>query len=659
MAEFEFTSPDGNTYVVTGPDGATHQQAFQILQQQIGAQKASFDPEDIAKSAGIGAVKGVIGAAGLPGDASSLAGAGASWLAGKVGLGEQGQGIAGNVAGRIASAVSPFGISPPTSETIQKGVESLTGPFYKPKTTAGEYAQTGGEFLPAMIGPGGIIRKGLGVASSALGSEYAGQQTKGTAAEPYMRVLGALVGPAALHGAGIIANPVVSNIAARVNPTSFAEKQFGRIVSDSGKLPEEIVKDVVQAGREGQSAYAVADAMGNAGQRGLSTVARSPGEGRTETVNFLDARQSNQGRRMANTLAKGFGAPETAAATEARMTAERTASADVNYEAARQTAGAVNVTPAIKLADAYLKPGSSWLLKPNTNIADNSIESAVHRAKSYLTDGKSQVSRFEDAFQAKQEIDNIIEGATKSQQRVLIPIRNALDNQLASASKPYAAARDQFRKQSVAIDAIDLGKRASQSGRFEDTIKQFKGLPSDEAKQAFRTGYIDPEIAKIQAAPFGVNKARPYSSDAFINESKVMAKQRQNPQMARRIGREETMFQTRNTALGGSKTFDNIADNVAMGLSPDVIAQAATGGVKGLVKQGYLVAANTMTGNTAAVRAEVGRMLRMNRMNSSPAKITEVLTRANHIVAQRINANRSIYLGGPALEAARESRESR
>ena len=42
----------------------------------------------------------------------------------------------------------------------------------------------------------------------------------------------------------------------------------------------------------------MADAMGNAGQRMLSTVARAPGEGRTAVVQALDARQGDQGRRL-------------------------------------------------------------------------------------------------------------------------------------------------------------------------------------------------------------------------------------------------------------------------------------------------------------------------------------------------------------------------
>ena len=41
MASFEFTSPGGKKYTVNGPDGATQEQAFQMLQNQIGASTES------------------------------------------------------------------------------------------------------------------------------------------------------------------------------------------------------------------------------------------------------------------------------------------------------------------------------------------------------------------------------------------------------------------------------------------------------------------------------------------------------------------------------------------------------------------------------------------------------------------------------------------
>jgi hypothetical protein len=40
--------------------------------------------------------------------------------------------------------------------------------------------------------------------------------------------------------------------------------------------------------------------------------------------------------------------------------------------------------------------------------------------------------------------------------------------------------------------------------------------------------------------------------------------------LQRQIGRENTMFQTRNQAMGGSKTADNLNDDAAMAVSPEI-----------------------------------------------------------------------------------------
>ena len=86
---FDFTSPDGKKYSVQGPDGSTPEQAFQILQSQIGGSNTKLPPGfeldkapdsnvstlgDMAKSAGIGLVKGAIGLAALPAEAAGFLG---------------------------------------------------------------------------------------------------------------------------------------------------------------------------------------------------------------------------------------------------------------------------------------------------------------------------------------------------------------------------------------------------------------------------------------------------------------------------------------------------------------------------------------------------------------------------------------------------------
>lgn len=140
---------------------------------------------DIVKSAGIGTVKAGVGLAGLPGDLAEFGARGIDRATKFVG-------------DKLGFPVPDRQDRAPTygSGDIRKGIEQRTGEFYKPKTIAGEYAQTVGEFAPGIIGgPGGLLTRALAqVVAPALVSETAGQLTKGTAAEPYARFGGAIAG---------------------------------------------------------------------------------------------------------------------------------------------------------------------------------------------------------------------------------------------------------------------------------------------------------------------------------------------------------------------------------------------------------------------------------------------------------------------------------
>lgn len=144
---------------------------------------------DVAKSFGVGVPKGLIGIAGLPGDIAEY---------GARGINAAVQGI-GNYFGLDVGPSREAQAPTYGSSDIRKGVENVTGPLYEPQTTAGQYAQTVGEFLPAAVtGPGGIARRAItGAVIPGVASEAAGQATQGTWAEPYARVGAAIAAPAA------------------------------------------------------------------------------------------------------------------------------------------------------------------------------------------------------------------------------------------------------------------------------------------------------------------------------------------------------------------------------------------------------------------------------------------------------------------------------
>lgn len=166
----------------------------------------SVDLTDVAKSGATGVGRGIMGLAGLPGDIQSAASNAGQWIGDKLGL----KPLPDEQKRKLARTLGP------TSSDIQSRVEFERGPLYQPKTTIGKYAQTAGEFLPAIVGgPGGLVRRGVTqVLAPAIASEAAGQAAEGSDAEPYLRVAGALAGGAGasrLANAGL-ARPAVPSV---------------------------------------------------------------------------------------------------------------------------------------------------------------------------------------------------------------------------------------------------------------------------------------------------------------------------------------------------------------------------------------------------------------------------------------------------------------
>jgi hypothetical protein len=86
---------------------------------------------------------------------------------------------------------------PNAEQTTQHLERNVTGEMHRPEGRPGKFGAAIGGTLgnPASyVGPGGPLLKIGGAALSATGSEAAGQVTEGTAAEPYARIAGALMG---------------------------------------------------------------------------------------------------------------------------------------------------------------------------------------------------------------------------------------------------------------------------------------------------------------------------------------------------------------------------------------------------------------------------------------------------------------------------------
>lgn len=226
--------PSGGVQTVPGQNG-TPTRVIMDMSQSSGRPKlvpVDHDPfsepsmaADIAKSAGVGVAKGALGIAGMAGDLRSYLSLGVDAAAQKLGIApERVQSFKDAIYEGMTRASAPTSMlaNAPTTSDLQGQVEKVTGPFYKPQTTAGEYAQTAGEFLPAAFGgETSWLARGARVLAPATASETAGQVTKGRDIEPVARFLGALAGggmAAAAERPGSAARSISNQLPEGVTP---------------------------------------------------------------------------------------------------------------------------------------------------------------------------------------------------------------------------------------------------------------------------------------------------------------------------------------------------------------------------------------------------------------------------------------------------------
>ena len=197
------------------------------------ARTPSLVPSDIARGAGRGLLEGVTSVAGLPADIADLGERASRWAvvtaAQKMGL----------ISPEHAAAylhrnneLHDYLGSSGLSRAALAGAEKAGVPLEKPSTPVGEMAETAASFLPGATSlgaktieeiPGALLKYGV---IPGVTSEAAGQATKGTSAEPYARVAGAVVPGLLTAGTSVareLANPMRE--AASLTPAQEAAAQ--------------------------------------------------------------------------------------------------------------------------------------------------------------------------------------------------------------------------------------------------------------------------------------------------------------------------------------------------------------------------------------------------------------------------------------------------
>lgn len=501
---------------------------------------------------------------------------------------------AAEIAGAIPTALMTGGASLVGRGAIGTAIQggklgAIDGAIYGAGTAEG-----GAEERLKGAGVGAGIGAGVGAASPfiAAGAQRAGQAV----ADPIMGIADALSGRGSVKR---------------------ASRSISRTMDRAGMDASDISRELAAASADGQGVYRIADALGNSGQRTLSGVARQPGNMRDEIVKFLNKRQDGQAERLSSFLAEGLDAPDTALQRQTALEAQREAQANVLYGRARESAGAVNLNGAIDVLNKTLRRDP---ILGDTALSQGEMGRRLSGLRDRLQKDGEQLVDFQEIANIKSDLFNTMQSNPRAA-KDLRAVYSALDEALEAASPDYRIANDTYRQASTQIDDIGRGKAAASPRRREaDTLDEI-GRLQPLNREAYRVGYADDLIGRIEGQAPGANSARPLTSPK--RESELAALANDPAKLKRQIDRESVMFETRRQATGGSQTADNLADQADVNGQVGIIANLLRGNLGGAAGEGARAMGRTAAGMNEATRDIIARAMLSNNPREALAPVLQ------------------------------------
>lgn len=573
MAIFEVQGPDGKTYEVEAPSMEAAAEAIGSF-GDMPKGGSSANPEGVADFQSRALTFGANAAQGMSfglGDEASGAMAGIKSMMGG------GEFLPAYRAERDDARADMATISEAYPAAAKGGY--LTGAALP--AIAAAPAATGKSMLGTMGRSGGLgmVEGGLQGAGNADGRGIIGETIKGG-----LIGLGAgVAAPAAIGGLaalGRVAKEGLPTVMGRA-VTSKANRAIAGAAERAGKTAQDIDAMIAAARAAGQPEFRMMDALGLPGQRMASGITRSGGAPGDEVAEFLATRQAGQPERVGAFVEDAFDVKGTTAAkTREGLLTARSDAANTAYDAARGNAAPVDVRGALGVIDA--RTGGMV----GSGVTGDGIDAKLLGYRSRLAarpgpDGvMRELSDFDRVLGVKQAIQDDIGAAVRAgrnnEARELGKLVKELDAALEASSDMYRTANDSFRAASKVINAVDEGAMMATRGRAADNVPRFGAMAAAE-QNAARTGYGDRLLAQLEqiTSPTS-NRAKPLQSPKRVAEADAMAT---DPRLySERLGRENTMWETQNRALGGSRTADNLADQQAMdGLAGGALAAARSG----------------------------------------------------------------------------------
>lgn len=544
--------------------------------------------EDVIKAGASGLARGAADTIGLPGTVSDLInnGLGAALHAGYKGVTGTANLLMGNGFTPDEPAPGSFfaGSAIPPSVGSGEAIRGYIGKAsdgatdYKAQTTPGKYVGNAAEFVPSAVagtvltGGGNLLLNAtkFGVVPG-LASEAAGQATEGTAAEPWARLGGALLAPAAVEG-GLRGITTVGNKLASMTPTGAAARNLNEAVSSGTMTTDQIAAEMARNPR-----LTPMDLDPNLQQMAMN-LANQGGAPRATLNSVVENRMAGAKDAVSGAFDDALGAtPDVQAYLTGLKTTART-NAAAGFGEALNNAKPVNLTPVLESIDSTLAPGVQASLSQGSNIPVGPVEQALAKVRAQLGTGDEMLTDPQRLHQIQSQLridaDTLAKSSSGQDKLVAAALRDvrgkivgAIDE--ASGGK-YKPAQQQYADDMSIQDSFDKGRQILSNGTSSDAALENR-------PEFWRSWMASAPQADVDAAKVGarvaidnqINSVRSASAkgtavpDVGFNRDRleILLGKAETDKLAQTLADEQRIAQTNAKLFAGSQTAPRQAVN--------------------------------------------------------------------------------------------------
>jgi hypothetical protein len=506
MPTYQIKAPDGNTYRIDGPEGASDDQVReQVLKQHpnAGGTATSATPPAAPQSSGVGDFFKSIPRGAVEGFLSTGA--------------TEAQALEGS-AGRDPSQI------PSGAESTKIVEKNVTGKMHEPEGFPGRVGASVGSALgtPASyLAPGGLAAKtGLAV-SSAVGGQV-GAEVAGTPG----RIVGGVIGGGAFAGARAVGQ-------AATNPQGNALNFLQKAAERDGTTLEQLQQRLSEA-RKIRPDATIADVAGTNVRGQVERLGQVPGAPAAKLETRLTANQKQQLTSIGNDLTGLTGTDRSAFEAVESTMAQRAEQATPLYQQAYVEGDKEIFSPGLEQLSSA--PAVRGAMQSAVTTWQNNAVADGFGAMNPTMVGQGGLIRFGNSIPAfpnlqfwdytKRVLDNEIskavrageDGKVRTLTRLVTMLRDELDKPEQGLTT-YKAAREAWGGPSRYMDSIEEGRDILSKKVSAEELTARVAAMSESDKEGFRIG----AISAIKGA-MGNDPAKLADYTKYLRSPEVRAK---------------------------------------------------------------------------------------------------------------------------------------